>query len=68
MSQAADPIGALAAVPAPPRAGEDWNGFIETVTNLRKNRSGWPAELDWVRQWYEPHLERIHEELQHATR
>lgn len=63
MSQAADPIAALAAVPAPPRAGQDWNGFIETVTNLRKNHSGWPAELDWVRQWYEPHLERIHEDF-----
>jgi DNA helicase-2/ATP-dependent DNA helicase PcrA len=63
IAQAADPIAALAAVPAPQRAGEDWNSFVETVTELRKNRSGWPAELDRVRRWYEPHLERIHEDF-----
>jgi DNA helicase II / ATP-dependent DNA helicase PcrA len=27
---------------------------------------GWPAELDCARRWYEPHLERIHEDA--ATR
>ena len=24
--------------------------------------AGWPAELDLVRRWYEPHLDRIHED------
>jgi DNA helicase-2/ATP-dependent DNA helicase PcrA len=24
--------------------------------------SGWPAEIAAVRQWYEPHLDRIHED------
>ena len=23
---------------------------------------GWPAELERARQWYEPHLDRIHED------
>jgi DNA helicase-2/ATP-dependent DNA helicase PcrA len=50
-------------VPTPPRAGEDWNTFVATVTDLHKNRAGWPGELDCVRRWYEPHLERIHEDF-----
>jgi DNA helicase-2/ATP-dependent DNA helicase PcrA len=62
IAQAADPVGALVSVPPPPRAGEDWNGFVETVTDLRKGRAGWPAELDCARRWYEPHLERTHED------
>jgi DNA helicase-2/ATP-dependent DNA helicase PcrA len=63
ISQAVDPIAALVAVPAPPRAGEDWNAFIETITELSRNRAAWPAELECVRQWYDPHLERIHEDF-----
>jgi DNA helicase-2/ATP-dependent DNA helicase PcrA len=63
ISQAADPVAALATVPAPPRAGQDWNAFVGTVTDLCKNHSVWPAELGCVRQWYEPHLERIHEDF-----
>ena len=62
ISEAADPIGALAHAPAPPRAGEDWTGFVEVVTLLRTGRVGWPAELERARLWYEPHLERIHED------
>jgi DNA helicase-2/ATP-dependent DNA helicase PcrA len=29
---------------------------------LRFGRAGWPAELECARLWYEPHLERIHED------
>ena len=31
-------------------------------TDLRTGRAGWPAELERARLWYEPHLERIHED------
>jgi DNA helicase-2/ATP-dependent DNA helicase PcrA len=62
MAVAADPIAALALVPAPPRAGADWTGFVDVVGALRAGRSGWPAELELARLWYEPHLDRIHEE------
>jgi DNA helicase-2/ATP-dependent DNA helicase PcrA len=57
-----DPIAALAEAPAPPRAGEAWAGFIEMVKLLRGGRSGWPAEIGRARLWYEPHLERNHED------
>ena len=62
MTDAADPIEALMAAPPPPRAGADWPSFVDTMGALRSGRAGWPAELERARLWYEPHLERIHED------
>ncbi len=62
MAEAADPIGALCDLPQPPRAGADWTAFIETVGNLRY--SEWPVDLERARLWYEPHLDRIHEDAE----
>lgn len=59
---AADPISALADLPIPPRTGADWTGFVRTITNLRY--SEWPAEIERIRLWYTPHLERIHEDAE----
>ena len=44
MAEAADPIAALAGIPTPPGAGDDWKGFVETLGNLRY--SEWPADLE----------------------
>ncbi len=60
MAEAADPIAALAGLPTPQRSGKDWKGFVETLGNLRY--SEWPVDLERARLWYEPHLERIHED------
>src|SRR6476619_1164387 len=57
-----DPIAALAHAPAPPRAGEDWTTFIGAVSDIR--HSNWPADLERARLWYEPHLDRIHEDAE----
>src|SRR6266566_3680839 len=62
MAKSADPTMALAEAPAPPRAGDDWQNFVDAVTDLRSGRAGWPAELEHARLWYEPHLDRIHED------
>jgi DNA helicase-2/ATP-dependent DNA helicase PcrA len=32
------------------------------VVRLRAGRAGWQAELEWARLWYEPHLDRIHDD------
>ena len=37
-------------------------GFYRTVRTVRSKAAGWPAELDLARRWYEPHLERIHDD------
>jgi len=62
MAEAADPIAALAGIPTPPRAGDDWKSFVETLGNLRY--SEWPVDLERARLWYEPHLDRIHEDAE----
>ena len=62
MMEAADPIGAFAGAPSPPRAGAVWTAFVETVTDVNAGQAGWPAELERTRLWYEPHLDRIHED------
>ena len=63
MVEAADPISEIANAPVPSRVGsEDWSAFIATIGDLRTGRAGWPAELELARLWYEPHLDRIHED------
>ena len=62
MAGGADPIAALAHAPVPPRAGDDWRTLISVVADLR--HSNWPADLERARLWYEPHLDRIHEDAE----
>src|SRR6195256_2244317 len=66
IAAAADPVSALSTAPAPPRGGDDWKAFIGAVADLRQ--SNWPSALDRARLWYDPPLERIHEdaETRHA--
>jgi DNA helicase-2/ATP-dependent DNA helicase PcrA len=66
MAEDASPLTALAAMPAPPRSGADWTSFVSLLQELQNRKAGWPAEIGLVRQWYEPHLERLHEDA--ATR
>jgi DNA helicase-2/ATP-dependent DNA helicase PcrA len=60
----ADPLAALADAPAPPRAGVDWAGFAAMLRRLGAGKAGWPAEIGLIRRWYEPHLERIHDDAE----
>jgi DNA helicase-2/ATP-dependent DNA helicase PcrA len=62
MAEQADPLGALADIAAPPRAGEGWAALVATLLQLRSGISGWPAEIGCARLWYTPHLERRHED------
>ena len=52
----------LSAFRAPQRAEADWPAFVELFSRLRAKAAAWPSDLDHVRRWYEPHLERIHED------
>ena len=68
MAEAADPHrGALQRCPSPPRAGEDWPAFVAHDRRICAIRE-WPADLERARLWYEPHLERIHEDAEVAPR
>ena len=62
VGELSDPVAGLSAFKPPAAAAEHWPGFIEAVRLVRGRAAGWPAELDLVRRWYEPHLERIHDD------
>jgi DNA helicase-2/ATP-dependent DNA helicase PcrA len=62
MAEATDPLSTLCSLACPPRAGDDWAAFVGTVGNVRY--SEWPSDLERARLWYEPHLERIHEDAE----
>ncbi|NSY51125.1 ATP-dependent helicase [Agrobacterium tumefaciens] len=59
-----EPLLALAEIPPPPKTGEDWVSFVQLLANMRKLHGGWPSDIEQARLWYEPHLERIHEDAE----
>jgi DNA helicase II / ATP-dependent DNA helicase PcrA len=58
----ADRDGALDELKPPAAAIAHWPSFVEAVRAVGSGAAGWPAELDLVRRWYVPHLERIYED------
>ena len=62
MADKPDPLAALSEIPAPPRSGDDWTAFVGALQTIREGRAAWPAEIELARRWYEPHLDRIHED------
>jgi DNA helicase-2/ATP-dependent DNA helicase PcrA len=61
-AESADAAAAIAAFAPPARAEEAWQPFAALVRSLTRREAGWPGELAQVRQWYEPHLARIHDD------
>ncbi|BCH62486.1 DNA helicase (plasmid) [Agrobacterium vitis] len=57
-----EPLLALAEIPPPPKTGEDWTSFVQLLVGLVKTRDAWPSDIGRARLWYEPHLDRIHED------
>jgi DNA helicase II / ATP-dependent DNA helicase PcrA len=62
IGERADPVAGLTDIKPPAAAAEDWPAFVEAVRLVRGRVAGWPAEVDLVRRWYEPHLDRIHDD------
>ncbi|MGJ7042931.1 DNA helicase-2/ATP-dependent DNA helicase PcrA [Shinella sp. BE166] len=57
-----EPLLSLAEIPPPPKTGEAWPALVALLSSLRKADGGWPGEIATARSWYEPHLDRIHED------
>ncbi len=64
MDAAPDPLAALAAVEVPAAARTDWQAFVELMRALQADARAWPADLDAIRRWYTPLLERLHDHPQ----
>jgi DNA helicase-2/ATP-dependent DNA helicase PcrA len=57
------PVSVLEKMPAPPRVTDsDWESFVAAVVALNAGGAGWPTEIGLARTWYDPHLERMHED------
>lgn len=58
----------LLAYDPPARAHAEWPDFALLMGEIGALRTPWPAEFEQVRRWYEPHLERNHEDaaMRHA--
>jgi len=54
----------MAEMTVPPKAADHWQPLIELMQALARRTVGWPAELEQVRLWYEPHLARVHEDIE----
>ena len=54
----------LAAFNAPSHAVEAWPPFAELMLSLARPDGPWQGQVGRVREWYEPHLERIYEAAQ----
>ncbi len=57
---APDPLAALQDVAPPSKAEAGWEGFVAAITT----QADWPAALGLARTWYDPHLDRIHEDAE----
>jgi len=62
MSEAPDPLQALQAFAAPAKAQGDWQPFVALYQALRAPGLRWPADIELVKTWYLPHLERLHDD------
>ncbi len=62
VGESVDPVEGLSEYKPPAAAAEHWPAFVEAVRLVRGRAAGWPAELDLIRLWYEPQLERIYDD------
>lgn len=64
VGEAADPVAALEAFAPPARCATDWAAFCALYRRLRTPGLRWPADIELVKEWYLPHLERMHDDAQ----
>lgn len=64
VGEAADPVAALEAFAPPARCATDWAAFCVLYRRLRTPGLRWPADIELVKEWYLPHLERMHDDAQ----
>jgi DNA helicase-2/ATP-dependent DNA helicase PcrA len=48
---------------APGAAGSHWPELCDLLSGLRQQATAWAGQLAQVRQWYQPYLERLHDNV-----
>lgn len=64
LQEETNPVEILPRLKVPKDAAEEWPRFVTLVSNIRKDGKNWPAELQAIRAWYEPHLMRLYDDPQ----
>lgn len=59
LSLSPDAVFALETIEPPARCA-DWSGLVQALTT----RAEWPSALGMARAWYDPHLDRLHEDAE----
>ncbi len=62
MAQSPDPVAAMAAFVVPASTAAQWRPLLDLYRDLRRPAAAWPLDLDRVVQWYEPQLQRLHDD------
>lgn len=57
-----DPVQALHDFKPPSTAAGDWKTLVQTYRQLRQQEVAWPDEVGQALRWYQPQLERLHED------
>lgn len=63
MERQADPLSAIESFVPPKAAAEEWAKLAALIASLSRE-SEWPADLERAIEWYQPHLERIHDDAE----
>ncbi|MFC0133201.1 ATP-dependent DNA helicase [Massilia eurypsychrophila] len=64
VGEAAEPVLAVEQFVAPTKSSGDWQEFVDLFRALRTPGLRWPADIELVKNWYMPHLERMHDDAQ----
>jgi DNA helicase-2/ATP-dependent DNA helicase PcrA len=64
VAEAPEALAAVEAFEVPARSRGDWDAFVALYRRLRTPGLRWPADIELVRDWYAPHLERLHDDAQ----
>lgn len=62
VGEAVEPVAVVEAFAAPARARGDWDAFAALFRTLRTPGLRWPMDVELVKAWYEPHLERLYDD------
>lgn len=62
LESTADPVQAWRSFEPPAAAAADWQALAGLLAHLHLDRVGWPDELAHARDWYLPHLQRLHDD------
>lgn len=62
VAEAPEALAAVEAFDVPAKAQGDWQAFVELYRQLRTPGLRWPADIELAKNWYQPHLERLHDD------